>query len=264
MNVGFKNFFSTMSNSFGLVLTALVLVGMSGIILPYFWYLFWRLRSHFLISARYPSLTLSISCILYTLGVTSTIGIYTLSWYDFDRDKTRSRAISYPIQLVFGQVAALIYRAFLLYVKWDNQELTLQTQSSIIHTIFNSKSNTITIDTLMNNQQNQNSHKIMKYVVISTLIIGFIFLCIILPSFVNPKGMENLRTLFPVPYMMVIILGIVVLFRSRKMKESLLCKRETYMVAILILFNVLLDNLPISLAWKILLSLSLSMFLNLH
>ena len=258
-----------MAHFSGIVLIALLLTGISGIILPYFWYLFWRLRRHFLISAKFPYWTLSISFILYILGVVGTVALFTLNIYDFDKDKTRSRTIAYPIQIIAGQIGsyclctAVIYRAFKFYIKWDSQELTLQIQTTIIHKVFNSKSEQLTIDAMMDNQK-QNPHKIMKCVVTSTLIIGFILLSATLPSVLNIKELEILRNLLTVPYLMVFILGAIVLFKGRKMKESILCKRETYMVAILIIVNAALDAVPVSISVKLLISLILCMFYVLY
>ena len=150
----------------------------------------------------------------------------------------------------------MIYRAFLLYIKWDDQGLTLQKQSAIIHKVLNSKSNAITIDAVSNDEK-QDPHKIMKYMVISTLIIGLILLCITLPAVLD-VAFESLSKLMTIPYLMVIILGAIVLFKGRKMKESLLCKRETYVISILIVVISALQALPVP-KWRMLICIILCM-----
>lgn len=254
-----------MTDSIVVPLIGLIIIGLTGITLPYFCYLFWRLRSHFLISARYPKWTLAISCMLWILGTSSGIALFTLYLYDYDPHATRSEEEFYGFMMIISQISAfclcasVVYRAFLLYVKWDNQELTLKAQSSIIHKVFNSAANTSSTDTMYQQLNERNPHKTMKYCIISTIVIGFIFVCVTAPSLLDPTSMETQRMLFPVPFLMVIVLGIVVLIKSRKVKESVLAKRETYIISMLILVNVLWEGVPLFVGFRILISLALSM-----
>ena len=44
--------------------------------------------------------------------------------------------------------------------------------------------------------------------------------------------------------MMVMTLGVYVLWKGKKMKESMLCKRETYMMSLFVVSNIVVDNIP--------------------
>ena len=142
------------------------------------------------------------SIILLISGITGMMNLYALSINDFDREKTRSDSISYPITLTTGLVlafmfcAAIIYRTFLIYNLWSNQEFTLQNQSSIIND---------------EDKTDRQSNKTLKRITITILIISFIFTLITLPGFVS-ADLLLLRKLFPIPFVIVIIYNCIYLF----------------------------------------------------
>ena len=239
---------------FGWILTAFILTGISAIILPYLWYLFWKLRHHFLIKARFTKLTLSMSIVMFITDLFATMNLYTLSKYDFNRETARTRALNYPITVIatmtlsFLFCAAIVYRAFLIFDKWSNQEIALQNQSSIIVGGLGTESETVTIDILRtSDKETKNKSKksrFLKYVVISTLAISSPLYLYTIPALTNPD-LKLQRQLIPIPFLMVIILGIFVLIKSRKMRESMSCKKETYMLASVVLLNIVQENLAV-------------------
>ena len=218
----------------------------SVVLLPYLWYLFWSLRHHFLIAARFPKITLFMSILAF---ISSTIGgfsSYVLSMHNYDKAKSTSASLTYPILifismiLAFIFVSSIVYRAFLVYDKWITQQYALTNQSDIII-------GSMDVSTVIKNEKTvMNSNRLFKRVVIIILSISFIITIITLPGMISDEPeYDTQRMLFPLGFTTVIILGIFILINARKISESMLCQRETYMIGAVVLINVVLDNLPL-------------------
>ena len=240
------------TDAFPWLLAAFILNGISSISLPCLWYLFWKSRNHFIISARFPKLTLLMSMMVFLCSIAAMMNLYVLNIYDFDKEKTRSLAPSYPITLVAAITFAflfcsfIVYRTFLIYDKWSNQERTLQNQSTIIVGGFNSENDKEIINALQisDKSHNQTSHRNLKRILIGTMITSFIFFLINAPGLIYQDLVFPQQKLLPVSFVMIIILGTYILIKARRMRESMLCKRETYMIASVVLANIIVDNLP--------------------
>ena len=241
-----------MSDSeFAWLMVSLILYGMSFFILPYLWYLFWKLRNHFIISARFPKLTILMSISMYINVICAGILAYLPIL------NPEQSTIAYPIILgismtvVYFFVTAIVFRAFLIYDLSLKEVHALNNQSMIITREFFNAAENAMIGTLRNaqnktdaKQSNDNPNKTLKVVVIVTLTMAFILYSITLPGLLFSEY-ETLRVLFPIPFLSVIILGICILIKARKMKESMLCKRETYIIALLVLFSSTLNNITL-------------------
>ena len=253
--------------AFAWILASFILTGISAIILPYLWYLFWRLRHHFLISARFPKVTLSMSIAMFINSLSVCMNSYTLSMYDYNTAIASRQALNYPITLIAAMVlawlfcAAIVYRAFLIYRRWVKSEQTFQNQSSIIVGGFNSESEVVTIDALRNTEeQSKQPQRTHSRVVTITLVISFAILILTVPGLID-ENLQMQRQLFPLAFIVVIILGIYVLIKARKMKEAMLCNRETYLISSLAVFNILISNAGLPSYISFFLGLFLSMYI---
>ena len=260
-----------MDSVFGWIIAGFILNGISLFILPYLWFKFWRLKYHFLISARFPKLTLFMSISMFICALGASINLYIMNIYNFNKAKAVSSEPLYPtiamliliVSFLFCQ--AIVYRAFLIYDSWHHQTYALQNQSEIIHSGFNQlpsttpdidteNANTNTLRTPdIHNGDNINKtaqivkekpQKILKWSIMFILILSLILFLVTLPS-IPFEHLTLQRQLFPISFVMVMILGGYVLWKGRQMKESMLCKRETYMMSLLVILNVIMDNMPI-------------------
>ena len=233
VGVDLKSFMKQNPDAFPWILGAFILNGISSISLPYLWYLFWKSRNHFLIAARFPKLTLSMSIIIFLCGVATMMNLYILNIYNFDKEKTISRSPSYPISLMtaltFGCsfCSFIIYRLFLVFDKWSNQQRTLQNQSTIVIGGMNSDDDALvlTMEAIGNSHlsQNQRPHRNLKRIVIWTLVISFIFFLITALGRIHLY--ENtaaviLKELLPVPFVVIIMLGAYILIKAKKWKNQ--------------------------------------------
>ena len=92
-----KKQFQKSMEEFAWILASFILTGISAIILPYLWYIFWKVRHHFIVSARFPKVTLTMSIALFINSVAVCTNSYTLSVHNFDTAKTSRLALNYPI-----------------------------------------------------------------------------------------------------------------------------------------------------------------------
>ena len=233
-----------MSSTFRYILTAWIINALSLVILPYLWYLFWKLRHHFLISARFPKVTLLMSILMFVAVTASSINSYTLNLYNFDKNKAISSTPLYAILLIsimtfsFLFCAWIIFRAFLIYDQWNKEQDTLNNQTHIIM-------GSMDVSIALHAESKQASNRVLKYIIITILSLAFIFFCLTIPGLLQTDENNLQRSLFPFPFIIIMLLGIFILIRARKMKESVLCKQETYMIGIIIISQTIFDNLPL-------------------
>lgn len=241
---------------YAVLMVAFLLDFISLLILPYLWYKFWKLRHHFLISARLPKLTLFMSISLYFGAPVAWILSYTSSVHPKEYNIIRPILIATTMTIAFIFVAAIVYRTFLIYELSIKEQHTLNNQSVIIIGGFDTEKNTmdalrdmeITSDNSKHVQHNSH-HVLLKRAVIGTILVSFILFCIALPAMAMRIPLARL---FPVPFILMIILGVLLLIKARKMKEAMLCRRETYLITVGVFLGSLFNNINLPIYVEIL------------
>lgn len=207
---------------------------------------------------------------MFICALGASVNLYIMNIYNFDKSKAVSSEPLYPIMAMLILIVsflfceAIVYRAFLIYDSWNNQANVLRNQSQIIRSEFNQfrelpsttpdindnedalRTPDIHTTVTTNNKppsQGTNTNTILKWSIISILIISFILFLATLPS-IPYEHLTLQRQLFPISFVMVMILGAYVLWKGKRMKESMLCKRETYMMSLFVILNVVMDNMP--------------------
>ena len=235
-------------SEYAILMVAFLLDFISLLILPYLWYKFWKLRHHFLIAARFPKLTLFMSISMYFGAPAAWIISYSVSVHPEEAIIIRPVLISTTMIMVFIFVSAIVFRTFLIYDLSIKEQHALSNQSVIIIGGFDTEKNTTDalqdMEVRSDKSVHHNPNKTLKRIVIAMLSFSFILFCVTLPGLIMGT---TLQLLFPIPFVTVILLGVFLLIKARKMKEAMLCRRETYLIAIGVVIGSAFNNIRLPL-----------------
>eukprot|EP01084_Bolivina_argentea_P159415 277638_1 len=211
-------------------------------LLSYLWFKFWNFRKHFLIAPRFPKITLLASISIFICGIGNAIIALILDHLNINREEATSSRISYPILLSIVNMSAylfssaIVFRTLLIFDAWCFSKYTLNNKNSII---------------LANDFMQVSKYQIYKfcgsfYVFYSAswvftvasmflMLLIIVSICAPLTSF----GLVIPSFLFMLSWFLIIIIGIVILIKTRKIKEAILCIRETYIVISILFIQII-------------------------
>ena len=230
----------------------MILTGVSLILLPYLCYLFWKSRHHFLISPRFPRITILVSILMFIASIEAIFIGYLLDVHNKSVEEAVSSTLLYPIMSISANIFAfifcsfLVFRALLFYDKWLTSQHRLNNQSSVMSSHPTKMNVEITTISWTNSIADSSSaiSILMHYLkkpLLRNVFILILFLFILMCSTVISKPYPKftiLGYLFRSYWAIFLLLCIFILIKSRKSKESLLCFRETYSLCILIVVQM--------------------------
>lgn len=224
-------------------------------------HLFWRLRTHFIIAARIPYLTISTVLVIFYLPVYQIFLDFAICYFRYNIESAFALwfdSISHGISHLFvihiytyntykttqgcSYLFAylLIYRAFLVYHKWKLSNFRLRNLSNILASkySFNDLLATEKKKFIFCNKRVQFSKK-RTYICIQ-MMGAFLVLLKIVSHYYQEQIF--LFTIFSkIPWVLLIIVGVGVMCYSCKIKENMLCIKETWMIICTMVVALLLS-----------------------
>jgi len=234
-----------------------VIIGMSSILIPYFTYKFYTLRTHFICKGRYPIITIIASNSMLMVGIMFLILSY-LEYIGYINDNDYIKSDKFWLNIVlsisntssFNFCALILYRTWLVHKKW-NQSKRLKknknrpTLNSIPHFGIPSVSVDIESDSIPKNNDIINMNVRYKDISMFIIIVGC-GLTAVCYYFRNNIMYIIAQTL----WVFVVIYAIIIVIKTLKTKEALNCIRECYIV-IFIIIAILVSSFTIdSREWR--------------
>ncbi len=194
---------------------------------------------------------------MYIAVTEHAIAHYILYMYDNNKQKANQSNLLYPILISTAQIcvflfcAFIVYRSLLMYDRGNILQYALKNQFKIIC----GHQQLLPDLTKLQKQQEPIKHiyncfcmpkitffhpKLMWSVTI-IFVISFIIAVIASPACAIES--PTLQMLTPLPYITIIFIGCIVVFKARKIKESILFERETYIIMLLIFLQLLTASL---------------------
>ena len=205
------------------------------IAIPYLSYKFWALRTHFIISSRFPKLTMLITMSLLLLQIWSILPDYIDIIVDGIQQHIWHRAMSYNQALYFVFFILIILRTYFVYRQGQISQNRLKQRTSILLNALN----TDNFDTDTDNDDSieyvflSTAQKIAIFIFIS---IGFIALSTLLTVrylILSDCSDSNHSICTIITYIMIsvwilsMMIGLFILILTRKTKEAINCRKET-------------------------------------
>lgn len=237
--------------------------------------LFWNLRSHFLIDARFPRITIIAVFLVFYIAVYDIIIVdYAVCYFRYPIDNVYAKwfhSISHGVLLYYNLYTRytftivlmmfkiciiikgstflfsflVIYRAFLVYQKWKVSNFRFK-HSSVILTSSVAYSNYLYSGQQKlgfircNNKLQMPINSVYIFIRISSLLLAALY--VITRHF---REIFIFSLLSSIPWLVLIMFGIIVMWHARKVKEAMMCIRETWLVIASILVLGALNRLPL-------------------
>ena len=201
---------------------------------PYLCLKFWSLRSHFIISSRFPALTITITLSILFLQTYTLIQVYLYLLYPgHDSDIILLLLFHFNQPGYFVFFALIILRTYLVYRQGKISQTRLKERTSVL--LASHKIDDALI--LQNSTKNSRLNFNQKMAIFVSISIGTMALKISL-VFRLMNECFICETINVCIWAVLMIIGIFAVILSRKTKEVLSCRKETFIIVMVIIAQI--------------------------